>query len=41
MKQLIIAVVTALALLALTAPMVMADSQPPPPPTGGCSGPGC
>ena len=42
MKQLIITVVTAFALLALTVPMVMADDPTPPPNGGGgCSGPDC
>ena len=41
MKRVMVAVITMVALLALTAPLVMADDNPPPTGGGGCSGPDC
>ena len=42
MKHLIIVAVTCVALLALTAPLVLAEDSPQPTgPAGGCSGPDC
>ena len=43
MKRVSIIVIAFVALLALAAPVVMADQDEPPPanPGGGCSGPGC
>lgn len=42
MKRIALAFVSIVALLAMTAPLVMADNSPPPaPPSGGCSGPNC
>ena len=41
-KHLIIVAVTCVALLALTAPLVLAEDSPQPTgPAGGCSGPDC
>ena len=42
MKRISLAFVAIIALLALTAPIVLADNNPGPPPTGGCDGgPNC
>ena len=43
MKRVSFAVLAVITLLALTAPVVMADDAPPPtdPGGGGCSGPNC
>jgi hypothetical protein len=42
MKRIALSLVAVAALLALTAPIVMADDNPPPTTMGGgCSGPGC
>jgi hypothetical protein len=43
MKRIIVALISAVTLLALSAPVVFASQDPPPPttPDGGCTGPDC
>jgi hypothetical protein len=41
MKRVTIAIIAFIAMLAITAPLVLADNDPPPSGAGGCSGPDC